>query len=253
MLYPSCVMVRNQAVQGKRPRTRQWAVIIGVLVVFLGIVLVAELTSDNTPAAPPSSGSSASETNTDKATDALGLARRTEGDPMAIGDVDAPVALVEWTDMRCPFCATFGRETLPVLMTEYVKTGKVRIEVHDMALFGEQSETAAVAARAAAKQNKYFEYLSAVYRAAPERGHPDLPQATLIAFAQQAGVPDIARFTDDLDDPALRTAVQQSTISSQRLGVTSVPFFVAGDTPFSGAQPIDVFRKVLDAAIAAAR
>lgn len=39
----------------------------------------------------------------------------------------------------------------------------------------------------------------------------------------------------------------------QRLGVGSVPFFVAGDTAFSGAQPIDVFRNVLDDAIAAAK
>ena len=65
--------------------------------------------------------------------------------------------------------------------------------------------------------------------------------------------PDIDRFTADLDDPALRTAAQQSSISAQRLGVNSVPFFVASDTAFSGAQPIDAFRTVLDDAIAAAK
>lgn len=225
--------------------------VIGVVVVFLGIVLVAELTSDDRPAAAPPPGSSRSDTS--DTADSLGLARRADGDPMAIGDVDAPVVLVEWTDMRCPFCAAFSRETLPVLLAEYVETGKVRIETHDLALFGEQSETAAVAARAAARQDRFFEYLAAVYDAAPERGHPDLPREKLITFAQRAGVPDVARFSADLDDPALRTAVRQSTVSAQRLGVTSVPFFVAGDTAFSGAQPVDVFRDVLDDAIAAAR
>lgn len=224
--------------------------VIGVLVVFLGIVLIAELTSGEKPAAAPASNT---ETSDADEPDSLGLARRVDGDPMAVGAVDAPVVLIEWTDMRCPFCAAFSRDTLPVLMKEYVDTGKVRIEMHDVVLFGEQSETAAVAARAAAEQDRFFEYMSAVYAAAPERGHPDLPRETLIAFARQAGVPDLARFTADLDDPALRTAVRESTTSAQRLGVNSVPFFVAGDTPFSGAQPIDVFRSVLDDAVAAAK
>ncbi|MEV8517077.1 thioredoxin domain-containing protein [Dactylosporangium sp. NPDC051484] len=168
---------------------------------------------------------------------------------MAVGDVDAPVVLVHWTDMRCPYCAVFSRDTLPVLLREYVDTGKVRIELHDVAYFGEQSENAAVAARAAGNQGKFFAYLSAVYGEAPEGKHPDLPRERLIDFARKAGVPDISRFTADLDDTGLRAAAQASNTTAARVGVTSVPFFVAGDTALAGAQPISVFREFLDAAI----
>lgn len=151
--------------------------------------------------------------------------------------------------MRCPYCAAVHRETLPTIIDEYVDKGLVRLEVRDVSFFGEQSENAAVAARAAGKQGKFFEYLDAVYEAAPENDHPDLPREKLLSFAEAAGVPDLAQFTADLDDPALHEAAQQSTTDAQRLGVNAVPFFVAGDTALSGAQPLSVFRDFLDQAL----
>ena len=218
------------------------------MAVFLGIVIFAQASqqggsggfgaaSEDTSGAESTSGA------------ASGVEQRDVDDPMAIGDVDAPVVLVEWTDMRCPYCAVFNQETLPELISEYVDTGKVRIEVRDVAFFGEQSETASVAARAAGAQGKFMEYLDAVYAAAPAKGHPELPREQLIGFAEAVGVPDIARFTADLDDPELRAAVQRSTATAQQLGVTGVPFFAVGTSAMSGAQPIESFRQFLDAAL----
>ncbi|MER7006924.1 thioredoxin domain-containing protein [Dactylosporangium sp. NPDC000555] len=232
----------------RRRRYRRIAVVAATLVAFLGVVLTAQLTSGRGPVATPSPGASGAASDTREFT----LVRRDQSDPMALGDVDAPVVLVEWTDMRCPYCAVFSRDTLPVLLREYVDTGKVRIEVHDVAYFGEQSENAAVAARAAGNQGKFFAYLSAVYEEAPDGKHADLPRERLIDFARQAGVPDISRFTADLDDTGLRAAAQASNTKAAQLGVTSVPFFVAGDRALAGAQPISVFREFLDAAIAKA-
>ncbi len=183
----------------------------------------------------------------------LEIVKRQADDPMAIGAVDAPVVLVMWTDMRCPFCALFDREMLPVIVDEYVNTGKVRLEVHDVAYFGEQSQEAAVAARAAGAQGLFFEYTQAVYAAAPESGHADLPREVLIQFAQQVDVPDIERFKADLDDPLLIEAVQTSTTNAKNLGVSSVPFFVAWDHAVAGAQPMEVFRTFLDDAVARAQ
>ncbi|MER7276583.1 thioredoxin domain-containing protein [Dactylosporangium sp. NPDC000244] len=235
-----------------RRRNRRIAVVAGAVVAFLGVVLAAQLTGGRGgPAAAQPSPSASASAGGARAGE-FGFVRRRPGDAMAVGAVDAPVVLVQWTDMRCPFCAVFNRETLPVLLREYVDTGKVRIEIHDVAFFGEQSENGAVAARAAAEQGRFFEYLAAVYRDAPEKGHPDLPRERLVAFAEQAGVPDIARFTTDLDDAGVRAAAQASNGEAGRLGVTTVPFFVAGGSSLSGAQPISVFRQYLDAALAKA-
>lgn len=222
-------------------------------VIFLILVLVAQMmggtgNSGATQTAAPNAASSTAAA-ADGTPEQPRVERRDPEDPRAIGDVDAPVVLSEWTDLRCPFCAVYHRDTLPALIEEYVDTGQVRIEFRDVAYFGEGSVDAAVAARAAARQGHYPEYLATVFAAAPESGHPDMPREKLIGFAEDAGVPDIAQFTADLDDPTLATEVQQETAEAQGLGVTGVPFFLAGDYAFSGAQPADVFREYLDRAI----
>lgn len=246
--------------EGKYHRSRRWNVVLLVLVVFLGLVTAAQVVPGQVPGspaqsepssppesteAPPADEPTAQETAT-QAYEELDFVRRDPADPMAIGDVDAPVVLTMWTDLRCPFCAVFSRETLPVLVEEYVDTGRVRIEFHDVAFFGEQSEDASVAAHAAGNQGKYMEFVTAIYDAAPERGHADLPRDVLIGFAEEAGVADMDQFVADLDDPALRTKAQEGTKSAQMLGVNSVPFFVAGNAAVSGAQPVGTFQSFLD-------
>ncbi len=177
------------------------------------------------------------------------LVRRDPDDAMAIGDVDADVVMIEWTDMRCPFCASYTRDTLPELMKDYVDAGKLRIEIRDVSYFGDQSTEASIAARAAARQGVYPEFLDVLYAAAPASGHPDLPREKLIGFAREAGVGDMAAFTTDLDDPQLRTDVAEETAFAQKIGVSAVPFFVVGDTAMSGAQPIDTFHEYLGQAL----
>jgi protein-disulfide isomerase len=247
---------------------RRTTVVLAVICAFLVVVLAGQMGRGTSPAAVPASGgSSASQapgqpgassspttgTGEDSGAGAAyadaPVVTRDPADPMAVGSVDAPVVLVEWTDLRCPFCAAFARDTLPALLSEYVDSGLVRLEVRDVAFFGDQSEDAAVAARAAGEQGLAMEYMETVYTAAPSSGHPDLPRETLIGFAEQAGVPDIARFTADLDSADLRAAARTSTATAQGLGVNSVPFFVVGDQALAGAQPIDVFRQYLDQAL----
>ncbi|MFK0009049.1 DsbA family protein [Paenarthrobacter sp. NPDC090520] len=176
----------------------------------------------------------------------------TRGSPLGIGSKDAPVVLIEWADARCPYCALFTQETLPTLLKDYVDSGKVRFEFRDVAMFGEQSVSAGTGIRAAAAQEPFHAYLTTLYGAAEGHEHPDLPREKLIEFARTAGVPDMDRFEADLGSEALRQAVLASTTDARRLGVTGVPLFLAGDRVLSGAQPVEVFKQVLDEALQAA-
>jgi protein-disulfide isomerase len=225
-------------------RTRIAAIALGAVAAFLGLALLA--TNVNGTGTPSADSSASSESTL------ASLADRRDGDPMAIGPVDAPVVIIEWSDYRCPFCAAFANDTLPQLRKQYIDTGKVRFEFRDLAIFGDQSVDAAVAARAAGEQGRYFAFAEALFAAAPEKGHPDMPAAKLIGFARDAGVPDITRFERDLRDADLRAAVQADTAKAQQLGANGTPFFVVGETPMSGAQPADVFRQVIDAELARA-
>lgn len=250
-------------IEKKYRRSKRWNVILGALSALLLVVVVAQLApgtglSTAAPADIPSPEAPAATTETiapgDVATGEpteLAFVRRDPADAMAIGEADAPIVLSLWTDYRCPYCARFSNTTMPQLVEEYVNTGKVRIEVHDVAFFGEESAAAAVAARAAGAQGLFFEYVHALYAAAPESGHPELPREQLIGFAEQVGVPDLAAFEAGLDDADLWAAVDASTQVAQQWGVDSVPFFVVHDQSMAGAQPIDSFRQFLDDRIAA--
>ncbi|WPF65687.1 MULTISPECIES: DsbA family protein [unclassified Corynebacterium] len=240
-------------VNPQRPwyRTAPFYIVLAVLVIFLVVVLIAQFTGKESgpePAASQSAAGATASDDPDAQIKAL-IERRDADDPRAIGDVDAPVVMVEWTDLRCPFCGLFSREILPVLKEEYVDTGKVRIEFRDVAYFGERSASASAAARAAAKQDKYVEYLQAIYARAPESGHPDLPESELIEVAEEVSVPDMARFKEDMKDPQLVAEAEEESNEARRLGVQGVPFFAVGSTVLTGAQPLDNFRGFLDQAI----
>lgn len=249
----------------KRLRGARWlnlglalviALLAGVLLAGGGRNPVAAPIAPTVPVETPESPAAIQSTQppeTAEPEEPIDIVRRDPDDTLAIGDINAPVVLSEWADLRCPYCARVTTEIMPTLIAEYVDTGQVRIEFHDVSFFGEDSTTAAVALRAAAEQGRFAEYLHTVHAAAPpEGGHPDLPRETLIEFAVTAGVPDIDLFTADLDRADLRAAVEASTAWTQQLGITSVPFFVAGNQAISGAQPIEVFRQLLDEQLAAA-
>lgn len=242
----------RNVLERKLRSSRALNLLLGVLAigaVVFGGVQWSQSQGATVPPASETGGDSGGKTNGAAAS----LERRSADDAMAIGDVDAPVVLSEWVDFRCPFCAVYSRDTLPTIVREYVDSGKVRIELHDVAFFGEESTRAAAAARAAGEQGRYFEFLEAVYAAAPESGHPELPPAELIAHAKTAGVADLDRFERDMDRDDLVAAVQESTARAQQIGVTGVPFFVVNGTGLSGAQPADAFRDLLDRAVADAR
>jgi protein-disulfide isomerase len=228
--------------QKRLQRARALNVVLAIAVAFLLVIAIAQTTGGSalprgggtpSPAEPSVSGASSDTAPT--------------GPPaFSLGDSNAAVVFTEWTDFRCPYCAVFANEVMPGIIADYVDKGLVRYELHDVAYFGVQSATAAVAVRAAGEQGKYLDYLKVLYAAAPEHGHPDLPTDRLVEFAKQAGVADLAAFTRRLTSRTLRSAVDQSTDRSQKLGVTSTPFFLVGDTVVSGAQPLSVFRKAID-------
>lgn len=221
-------------------RSRSQLAILAVVVVALGVILVS--TSWNRPSQSRESDSSApASVRTDKDQGIeVDLARRDSSDPLAIGDEDAPVVLIEYADFRCPFCGVFARETKPELM-KYVEDGTLRMEYRDLPIFGEQSTRAAMAGRAAGAQGRFWEFYDAVFADAPPRGHASLTDATLTKYAKESGVPDLNQFKKDMNSQKYADDVQADADEASDLGASSTPLFLVGDEPILGAQPASVF------------
>lgn len=247
----------------RRYRRMRLATVILAAVSLLLVAALGTQSLQGRAAGPDSSGASASsgakDDTEDNSQDTCPVVDRLESDdPRALGDLDAPVVLHEWTDFRCPYCGSFSRDTLPVLIEEYVETGKVRLEIHDAALVGgENSILIAAASRAAGEQGKYFEFYNEVYHApeAAQDANGEFDVAALTEFAKTAGVADIPKFTAAVESGKFEDAVREDTAEAQRIGVTGVPFFATTGCGqvLSGAQPVDTFRQQLDAAVAAAK
>lgn len=235
----------------KRRRVRLIAALVAVVLVIGGGVGVAFsiINSNKAQEAQQSEQSDGEKQPEGDPTKELSFVRRDAADPLAEGETQAPVVLTQFTDLRCPFCAAFERDTFDQIKSNYIESGKVRFEVVPVAYFGEESENAAVAAYAAGNQGKTFEYLRAVFAEAPSSGHPDMPREKLVDFAKKAGVSDLSRFEKDLDSVELHNKVKEQTEFAQQIGVSSVPFFVVGQVALVGAQPYSEFTALIDQAL----
>ena len=236
-----------------RKTTKRDLWLVAALVIVAGVLIgyVALQPAERTDGAPgePSRSGQASPPAT-QASPLDEIVRRVPGDPYAIGEPDAPVTLIAYSDYRCPFCAKFSRDTEPVLVDRYVADGTLRIEMRDFPIFGEQSLNAARAGRAAAAQGMFWEFSRAVYAAAPQTGHADLSPEVLRGFAADVGVPDLDRFAADLRGTAFDEDIQADLTEGQTIGVPSTPVFVINGKPILGAQPLAEFTTAIDEAAA---
>jgi protein-disulfide isomerase len=168
---------------------------------------------------------------------------------LILGRPGAPVTIVEFGDYQCTNCGAFARDTEPALVRTYVDAGVVRLVWRDFPWVDAQSAAAAVAARAAGMQGKfwaYHDYLFA-HQSSDERSGL-VTGAYLRSVARRLGL-NMALFGRDAADPALAAAVRADMAFGEGLGVPGTPAFLIGGRPFFGAQPLPAF----EAAIAAAR
>lgn len=175
------------------------------------------------------------------------LQRRQPGDPFAMGRADAPVVLIKYADFRCPFCSKFTADVEPQLIERYVETGVLRIEWRDFPVFGPESVEVAKAARAAARQGRFWQFHDVAYSMGSGTKKASFPEERIQEVARQAGVPDLARFNADRADPAIAQAIQADMAEGQQLGISGTPAFIVNTEPILGAQPLERFVAVIEA------
>lgn len=244
---------------------RKSPVIPLVVAAVAGLLLIVSVVGatrggdDQTPSAQSSQssvGSEASEGSSqdgsadNRAPDATWdkLARREPNDPMALGDADAPVVMLAYSEFQCPVCGKFARDTEPALIDQYVEEGTLRIEWRDFPYLGPESGAAAEAGRAAAAQGKFWEFHDAMYADQQPPNSGKLTEGYFVGVAEQIGL-DVDQFRSDLGSTSMEQDVAADFAEGQSIGVTGTPAFVINGVPVIGAQPTEVFENVIDEAV----
>ncbi len=159
------------------------------------------------------------------------------GAPMK-GAKDALVTIVQYSDFQCPFC-TRVEPTMDKILTEY--KGKVRVVWRDFPLdFHQNATPAAIAARAAGEQGKFWEMHKKLFE-----NQQSLDGASLEKYGQELGL-NMGKFKASLGNEKLKAAVSADAASGAKIGVRGTPAFFVNGRFLSGAQPFEAFKALID-------
>ena len=157
------------------------------------------------------------------------------------GAKNGQISVIEFSDYRCGFCRRV-QETMTKLRDEYGE--RVTFAFKAMPILSQESEDAAVAALAAHRQGKFWEFDEGLWENQSRLGS-DL----FLEIAKKIGL-DMKRFERDLKDPTLLAQVATDRQEGQNFGAEGTPFFLINGEAFGGAQPYENFVRAIDAALA---
>ncbi|QIN79300.1 thioredoxin domain-containing protein [Rubrobacter marinus] len=173
-------------------------------------------------------------------------------DGTTLGEAEAPVTVSVYEDFQCPFCGRFGREVLPDVVREYVRSGEVRVESRPMAFLGEDSLEAARAALAAAEQDLYWQYHSLLFENQGAENTGYVTDALLERLARQTPGLDPGPWNDLRASGSAGSELEDVRAEAGARGVDSTPTLIVsgpgGDEVLEGARDFEEVAEAIEEA-----
>ncbi len=166
-----------------------------------------------------------------------------------MGPDNAPVVFVEYSDFQCPFCGRWYKDSKAQLQRDYVDTGKVLFLYKDFPLsFHPEAEPAALAARCAGEQGKFWEFHDKIFE-----NQADLSADNYKKWAKELKL-NAGQFDSCFDSGKYKQVIQDNFSEGSRYGVSGTPSFLVGKAGgkgqlIVGALPYSEFKKAIDQAL----
>ena len=189
--------------QDRRTRLLQF----GAGAVFLAIVIVVVLIV----VASSSSDSGGDAGNIVEAAEVEKLLTGIDQNELTLGDPKAPVELLEFGDLQCPFCKQYAEETLPPIIEGPVRQGQVKITFHNFVIISEESYPAGQAAVAAGEQGRGWNFIEIFYRNQGKEASGYVTEEFMESIAKAAKVSDMAKWNEVRKAKKTREQVEETT------------------------------------------
>jgi protein-disulfide isomerase len=225
-----------------------WAWVVGVAVVGGMIVVAGRFLGDGDdrarrPAPPPVQTESADAPALPKPIASFPDMKVTEDD-FVLGEADAPVTIVEYASLTCPYCAQFHTEVLPVLKSEYVETGKARLVYRDFPL-DQLALTGSMVARCAGR-DRFLGFIDTLYSAQASWMRAENPLEALERIARLGGM-SADDFSACLKNQEVADAVLRQRLEGDKtFNVDSTPTIFINGERYGGGLTIPQFRAIID-------
>jgi protein-disulfide isomerase len=163
----------------------------------------------------------------------------------ALGPATAPVTLEYFGDLECPFCKEFTLHGLPSIIERWVRIGNLRILYRALETATREPDVFVaqqVAALAAGRQDKEWNFIETFYREQGEEGSAYVTEAFLNEVAGQVRGLDLPRWTSDRRDGELANEITEDEEAAEAAGLNGTPSFLIGKssdrmTVFSPTDP----------------
>lgn len=170
-----------------------------------------------------------------------------------LGSPEAPVTLIEYADLQCPYCAQWAQDAFPALVDEYVRPGRVRIVFRGLAFIGPESEQALRASLTAGRQGRLWNVVHLLYRNQGAENGGWVTDSSLRSFGDAVRGLDPGRMLAERETPSVEQAMAAAERAAARAGIRGTPSFEVGLTGGklarldAGALDASAFRPRLDA------
>jgi protein-disulfide isomerase len=201
---------QQAAAAAETRRRRLWRLGIAAGVAAAAVAIVAAVSSSSEAPAP----------NREAAALFAGIQER-DG---VLGDPRAPITVTEYVDLQCPVCAEASKQTLPPLINDYVKTGKVKLQARTLSFLGPDSVRAAKVAAGAQQQGRLWPFLETFYASQGSENSGYVTDDFLRDVAQAAGV-DAAKALDFADTAEAQEALDRADSDAAAVKADSTPTF----------------------------
>ena len=130
-------------------------------------------------------------------------------------------------------------------MERYIEDGTLRLEWRDFPYLGNESRRAAVAARAAQEQGKFWNYHDVLFDNQRSPNSGAFSNENVIGFAREVGL-DVGRFEAAITSGEYEAVVEKDFREGQDAGISSTPSFVINGRVLVGPQPLETFEQAIE-------